>query len=84
MPWESWDLNIFSVIEWLRVNEHIFQSSTQRDKNKPFTDLTCLSFSLAPMLFQIHTQQSLSNTIMLLLTLKTYDELSDLKCKLKD
>lgn len=52
--------------------------------NHSLINLTCLNFSLAPMLFQIHTQQSLSNTILLLLTLKTYDELSDLKCKLKD
>lgn len=52
--------------------------------NHSLIDLTCLSFSLAPMLFQIHTQQSLSDTIMLFLTLKTYDELSNLKCKLKD
>lgn len=52
--------------------------------NHSLIDLTCLNFSLAPMLFQIHTQQSLSNTIMLLLTLKPYGELSDLKFKLKD
>lgn len=38
MSWESWELNIFRVIEWLRVNEHIFQSAKQSNKNKPFTD----------------------------------------------